>query len=273
MAPVFSLSPVAFVAGLWRHRDLVVQMTERDTRSRYRGSAGGIFWSIANPLLMLAVYVVFFSQVFPAKCSSAAARTPDFALILFVGLLVHGFFAEAIIRGPTLIVAHSNLVRRVVFPLELLPVMAIGSALFHLAIGWIIWLAFHFFIRGLPPLTALFFPLVVLPLVLLTLGVTWALASLGVYLRDITHIVPVVATVMLFASPVFYPLETLTSPFRELVMLSPLTLPIVMARDVLLWGHLPDAMDYATYWIVALVIAWLGFVSFQATRKGFADVL
>ena len=273
MAPVFPLSPRAFVASLWRHRDLVVQMTERDTRSRYRGSAGGIFWSVANPLLMLAVYVVFFSQVFSSKWSAGAGPTPDFALTLFVGLLIHGFFSEALLRGPGLIVTQPNLVQRVVFPLELLPVIAIGSALFHLLIGWGVWLAFHVLLRGLPPATALLFPLVVLPLALLTLGVTWALASLGVYLRDVGHIVPVIGSVLLFASPVFYPLDALAPPFREIVMLSPLTLPIVMAREVLLFGRLPDFADYAIYFAIAFSVAWLGFAWFQGTRKGFADVL
>lgn len=273
MAVTFSLSPRAFVSSLWRHRDLVAQMTERDTRSRYRGSAGGLVWSIANPLLMLTVYVFFFSAVFPAKWTAQSANTADFALILFVGLLIHGFFAESITRSPHLIVAQSNLVRKVVFPLELLPVIAIGSALFHLVIGWLIWLAFHLLIRGVPPATSLLFPLVVLPLLLLTLGVGWALAALGVYLRDIVNVMPVIAAVLLFVSPVFYPLETLAPPFRDFVMLSPLTLPIVMARDVLLWGRLPSAAEYASYFGVALVVAWLGFAWFQGTRKGFADVL
>jgi lipopolysaccharide transport system permease protein len=272
MTANFSLSPLAFMQSVWRHRDLVVQMTERDARSRYRGSAGGLIWSIANPLLMLTVYVFFFGQIFPAKWALGGG-TGDFALILYVGLLIHGLFAECIIRAPSLIVGQSNLVRKVVFPLELLPVVTIGTALFHLAISWIIWLAFHLLVRGIPPATALLFPVIVLPLLVLTLGLTWALAALGVYLRDIVHVVPVACAILLFASPVFYPLESLTSPFREIVQLSPLTQPIVMARDVLLWGRLPSIADFAMYGAIAAVIAWGGFAWFQATRKGFADVV
>jgi len=273
MTANFSLSPLAFMKSVWRHRDLVAQMTERDARSRYRGSAGGLVWSIANPLLMLTVYVFFFGQVFPAKWALGGGGTGDFALILYVGLLIHGFFAECIVRAPSLIVGQSNLVRKVVFPLELLPVVAVGTALFHLAISWIIWLAFHLLVRGMPPATSLLFPVVALPLVVLTLGLVWALASLGVYLRDIVHVVPVVCAILLFASPVFYPLESLASPFREIVQLSPLTQPIVMARDALLWGRLPNMVDFATYGVIAGALAWSGFAWFQATRKGFADVV
>ena len=271
--PPFPVSPAAFVRHLWAYRDLLMQMTERDTRSRYRGTAGGIVWSVFHPILMLAVYVFFFGQVFPAKWPVASERPADFALILFVGLLLHGFFTEAVMRAPAVVVGQPNLVRKVVFPLDLLPVVAVGSAIFHLLVGLAILLVFHFVVRGVPPVTALMLPIVIAPLVVCTLGIAWALASLGVYLRDVAHVVPVVCAVLLFLSPVFFPADVLASPYRELVSLSPLTVPITQARDVLLWGRWPDPVAYAIYAAISLAVAWMGLFWFQGTRKGFADVL
>ncbi len=269
------LGPVAFLRRLWRYRDLVWQMTERDARSRYRGSAGGLFWMAFHPVLMLAVYTLFFTEVFPARWSTLAGggSRADFALVLFVGLLLHGMLAETLQRAPTLVVGNPNLVRKVVFPLDLLPVMSLGSTLFHLAIGLAIWLAFHLVLRGLPPATALWLPLCVLPLALLALGLSWMLASLGVYLRDVAHVVPVLATVLLFASPIFYPLDALRPPLATLVVASPLTVPVEQARRVVFDALPPDWGVLAAYAAAALAVAMLGYAWFQGTRKGFADVV
>ncbi|MEO6928093.1 MAG: ABC transporter permease [Casimicrobiaceae bacterium] len=248
-------------------------MIERDTHSRYRGSAGGILWSAINPLLMLAVYTYFFSEVFHARWGNTLQVKADFALILFVGLLLHGFLAESIIRAPQLIVGQANLVRKVVFPLELLPIVGIGSALFHFLVGMLIWLAFYVLTHGLPPVTAFLLPLIVIPLLIMLLGFCWLLSSLGVYLRDVSHVVPFIAVVLMFASPVFYPLDALKEPFLTLVQMSPLTLPIQEARHVLIDGLMPDWLMLARYCLVALLVAYAGFAWFQGTRRGFADVL
>jgi lipopolysaccharide transport system permease protein len=270
VSPVFDLREPW--RTLWRARDLIAQLTERDTRSRYRGSAMGIFWSAIHPLLMLTVYTVFFSEIFPGKWTASGSRG-EFALVLFIGLLLHGFVAECLVRAPGLVVEQPNLVKKIVFPLDVLPVVAIGTALFHLLIGLAIWLVFHLAIAGLPPVTALWFPVVLAPLVLLTLGVSWFVAALGVYLRDVRHVMPVVAAVLLFASPVFYPVSAVKPPYDVVVAASPLTIPIEQAREVLLWGHAPRWELLALFTAAALVIAWLGAAWFRATRKGFADVL
>lgn len=258
--------------SLWRARDLIVQLTERDTRSRYRGSAMGIFWSAIHPLLMLTVYTVFFSEIFPGKWTATGTRG-EFALVLFIGLLLHGFVAECLVRAPGLIVEQPNLVKKIVFPLDVLPVVAIGTAIFHLLIGLAIWFAFHLAIAGLPPWTVVYFPLVMAPLVLMTLGVCWFVAAIGVYLRDVRHVTPVLAAVLLFASPVFYPVSAVKPPYDVIVKASPLTIPIEQARAVLLWGQAPQWDVLALFTLAALVIAWLGATWFRATRKGFADVL
>lgn len=257
--------------GLWHARDLIIQLTERDTRSRYRGSAMGLFWSAIHPLLMLTVYTFFFTEIFPGRW--AGADRLDFALVLFIGLLLHGFVAECLSRAPGLVVEQPNLVKKIVFPLDVLPVVAIGTAIFHLLIGLAIWFAFHLLIVGVPPWTVVFMPFVLVPLVLMTLGVCWFLAAIGVYLRDVGHITPVLSAVLLFASPVFYPLSALKPPFQTIVAASPLTIPIEQARAVLLMGQPPQWDVLAAYAAVAIVVAWLGAAWFRATRKGFADVL
>jgi lipopolysaccharide transport system permease protein len=268
-----AIHPLEPLRSLWRYRDLVWQMTERDTRSRYRGSAGGLFWVAFHPLLMLAIYTFFFTEVFPTRWSAAAESRGAFALVLFIGLLLHGLLAEAMSRAPTLIVGNPNLVKKVVFPLDLLPVVSLGSTLFHFAIGLAIWLVFHLFLQGLPPVTALWMPLIVLPLALFALGLGWWLASLGVYLRDVGHVVPVVATILLFASPIFYPIDALKGPLKALVLASPLTVPVEQARRVLIEGRAPDFAALGVYALVSLLVAYLGFAWFQGTRKGFADVV
>ena len=266
-------SPAAPFRSLWRQRDLLWQMTGRDTRSRYRGSAMGLFWSAINPLLMLTIYTFFFSEVFQAKWPGATQDRTEFALALYIGLLLHGFFTECVVRAPGLIVGNANLVKKVVFPLEILPAVGIGSAAFHLLIGLGIWFTFRVVFGGELHPGALLLPIVILPLALMALGFSWMLASLGVYLRDVAHLVPMVATVLLFASPVFYPAAALPEPYRTLIAASPLTVPIEQARAVLLHGVMPGWLSLAAYAALALLVAILGYAWFQATRKGFADVL
>lgn len=268
-----AINPLESLRSAWRHRDLVWQLTERDARSRYRGSAGGLFWMAFHPLLMLAVYTFFFTEMFPTRWSSGAGTRGEFALVLFVGLLLHGMLAEMMTRAPTLVTSNPNLVKKIVFPLDLLPIVTLGSTLFHLAVGILIWLAFHLVLKGLPPATALWLPVVVLPLALMCLGVAWILASLGVYLRDVGYLVPVLATILLFASPIFYPLAAIRGPLRNLVLASPLTIPVESARRVLIEGRAPDAAALGVYALVAIVVACVGFAWFQGTRKGFADVV
>jgi lipopolysaccharide transport system permease protein len=268
-----ALSPLEPLRSVWRHRDLVWQLTERDARSRYRGSAGGLFWVVFHPLLMLTVYTLFFTELFPTRWNSGGATRSGFALILFIGLLLHGLLAEVLSRAPALVVGNPNLVKKVVFPLDVLPVVSLGSTLFHFAIGIGIWLLFHALQRGAPPPTALWLPVIVLPLALLSLGLSWILASLGVYLRDVAHVVPVVSTVLLFASPIFYPIDSLSEPVRTFVGFSPLTIPVEQARAVLIDGRFPDLGALGAYACVALVVAYVGFAWFQGTRKGFADVV
>ena len=261
------------LASLWRNRELTRTLIKREVVGRYRGSFMGILWSFFNPLFMLVVYTFVFSVVFKARWGAGGDSKTEFALVLFAGLMIFNVFSECISRAPGLILANVNYVKKVVFPLEILPWVGLGASLFHGAISLVVWLAAYLVLFGVPHATVLSLPLVILPLVLFTMGVAWFLASLGVYLRDVSQFIGVIMTVLMFLSPVFYSAETLPEAYRGFLYMNPLTPAIEQTRAVLYWGQAPDLPLLATCLLVSLVVAWLGFTWFQKTRKGFADVL
>ena len=264
----------ALAKSLWRNRQLIVQMTRREVAGRYKGSVLGLAWSFFNPVFMLAVYTFVFSVVFKARWGGGGEESKtQFAVVLFVGMIVHGLFAEVLNRAPGLILSNVNYVKKVVFPLEILPVVRMGAALFHSFISLGVLLITFVLFNGYLHWTAVLAPLVLLPLAILTLGLAWMLASLGVFLRDVGHTIGVITTVMLFLAPVFYPITALPEEIRPWIMGNPLTFIIGQAREVLIWGRLPDWLGLGVYTLVATVVAGAGYAWFQKTRKGFADVL
>ncbi len=269
-----SSSPLEIYASFIRNRVLITQMAKREVLGRYRGSIVGLGWSFFNPLLMLGVYTFFFSFVFKSRWGNVQnAGHADFAIVLFVGLIIHGLFSECINRAPALINSNVSYVKKVVFPLEVFPWIAMGSALFHASISVLVLLVLQLIIAGNLQWTVIFFPLVILPLIIVTLGFAWFLAATGVYVRDIGQTTSLITSVMLFVSPVFYPISTLPIKMQLFVMLNPLALIIEESRKVLLFGEMPNWAALGVYSLVGLVIAWIGFWWFQKTRKGFADVL
>ncbi|MFW0758502.1 ABC transporter permease [Pseudomonas sp. H11T01] len=269
----FSASPIEMVASLWRNRALIIALTKREILGRYRGSSLGILWSFFNPLLMLAVYTFVFSVVFNARWSSGSESKTEFALALFAGLTVFGLFSECVGRAPGLILSNVNYVKKVVFPLEILPWVSMGAALFHAFISLVVWLIFYGIFFGVPHLSVLLLPFVILPLLFFSMGISWVFSSLGVYLRDISQIIGVAITMLMFLSGIFYSVSSLPVEYQELLKINPLVPIIEQARDVLIWGKKPDYLLLFSYLGGSLVSAWLGFVWFQKTRKGFADVL
>jgi lipopolysaccharide transport system permease protein len=268
-------SLAALGRSLWRNRQLIVQMTKREVAGRYKGSAMGLAWSFFNPVFMLVVYTFVFSEIFKARWGGIGGddSKTQFAVLLFVGLIVLGLFSEVLNRAPGLIVSNVNYVKKVVFPIEILPVVAMGAALFHGLISLVVLLSAFALFNGYLNWTAIFIPLVLLPLVILTTGLTWILTSLGVFLRDVGQTIGIITTVMMFLSPVFYPLTAVPERFRPIIMANPLTFIIEQAREVLVWGHLPNWLGLAVYTVAAIVVACAGYAWFQKTRKGFADVL
>ncbi|HBM43978.1 MAG TPA: sugar ABC transporter permease [Halomonas sp.] len=267
-------SLVSLLKSLWQHRSLILTMTKRDVAGRYRGSMLGLFWSFLNPVFMLLVYTFVFSVVFNARWEIGADETStQFAVVLFSGLIVHSFFAEVLSKAPGLILGSSNYVKKVVFPLEILPAIALGSAIFHTAISLLVLQFAYLVFTGMPPWTIVLAPFVFFPLAVLSLGAAWILAALGVFLRDIGQFIGVIITVLLFLSPIFFPIERLPADYQVLILLNPLTFIVEQAREVLIWGHLPDWKGLTMYTAFSTGFAWLGYAWFQKARKGFADVL
>jgi lipopolysaccharide transport system permease protein len=268
-------SLAALARSLWRNRQLIAQMTKREVVGRYQGSVMGLAWSFFNPVFMLVVYTFVFSEIFKARWSGVGGddSKTQFALLLFVGMIVLSLFSDVLNRAPSLILGNVNYVKKVVFPIEVLPVISMGAALFHCLISIGVLLAAFALFNGYLHWTAVFTPLVLLPLVILAMGLAWILASLGVFLRDVGQTIGIITTVLMFLSPVFYPVNAVPEQFRVFIMANPLTFIIEQAREVLIWGHLPNWLGLGAYTLAATVIAWAGYAWFQKTRKGFADVL
>ena len=268
-------SPLALCKSLWCNRQLIVQMTKREVVGRYKGSAMGLAWSFFNPVFMLVVYTFVFSEIFKSRWGGVGGddSKTQFAVLLFVGMIVLGLFSEVVNRAPTLILSNVNYVKKVVFPLEILPIIAMGAALFHSLISLCVLLAAFALFNGYVQWTAVFTPLVLLPLVIITMGLAWILSAIGVFLRDVGQTIGIITTVLMFLSPVFYPVTAVPERFRPFMMANPLTFIIEQSREVLVWGHTPDWQGLGIYTLGATLIAWAGFALFQKTRKGFADVL
>ena len=264
----------SLVANLWHNRQLILQMTKREVIGRYKGSVMGVMWSFFNPLFLLLIYTFVFSVVFKARWGGDLPDSKaQFAILLFVGMIIHTLFAETLNRAPILIISNVSYVKKIVFPLQILPVIALGAALFHALVSLLVLMVALLIINAYLQWTLVFLPLIIIPFLMLTLGIAWMLASLGVFLRDVAQTISLFTTMLLFASPVFYPVTALPEYIRPWLMLNPLTFIIEQARAVLIFGQMPDLIGLLIYNFVALVVMWVGYAWFQKTRKGFANVL
>ena len=268
-----SPSPLFAIRSIMKHRRLIMEMIRREVVGRYRGSVMGLLWSFLTPVLMLVVYTFVFSVVFNARWAGGTDSKTEFAIVLFIGLMVFNLFSECVIRAPTLVLSNPSYVKKVIFPLEILPIVSVGTAIFHFLVSMLVWMLFYLLVFGIPPLSALWMPITILPLVILCIGISWILASLGVYLRDVGHVVGVITTMLMFMSPIFYPVTAMPEEFRGLMRFSPLTYFVEQARDLLAWGNGMHWLPWLKELFLALVVSILGFAWFQKTRKGFADVI
>lgn len=255
-----------------QHRSLVWELAKRDVFGRYRGASLGVIWSILNPFLMLAVYTVAFGEILKARWPGVENST-DFALVMFVGLIIHGFFAECIARAPGLVVGNANYVKRIVFPLEILPWPVVLSALFHLAMNFLVLAVALLIIKGKLFPAMFFLPIVLLPMIFIVLGALWLLSALGVYLRDISQLTAPLTTAMLFLSSAIVPVSSLSERYQKIFRLNPLTPVIDQARIVALHGGAPDWGLLAYCAVPAFVFAMISYGIYGYLRGGFADVL
>lgn len=269
------LSFVGSIRSFFQHRDLALRLAWREIQAKYRGSFAGMLWAFMNPVLMLLVFTFVFGVVFKARWPDAPpdAGTREFALIIFFGLIVYGLMSECLSRAPTLITSNASYVKKVVFPLEILPVVALLSALFQAMVSLGMLLLVYPFVFGAPPATALWTPIILAPLCIGVLGASWLFASLGVFIRDIGQVVPVLLTAILFLSPIFYSSEGLPAEYREALSYGPLVLILDSARGAFFFGRDPDWIALGKYTLASSALAVLGFWWFSRTRKAFADVI
>lgn len=268
------LNPLALARALWRRRDLIRQFTRREIVGRYKGSFLGLFWSFANPLVLLLTYTLVFGLIFRPRWPDAGdGSLGSFALVIFCGLIAFNIFSESVTRAASLITSVPNYVKKVVFPLEILPVSLLGSALFHALASLLILLIANLLLTGTLHWTLVALPLVALPLIFLSLGLAWFLASLGVFIRDTNYAVAPLVQVLFFATPIFYPLEAIPPRLRPIIALNPLTVIAENFRRVILWGTLPDWPALAIWLLVTGVLMLAGYAWFMRTRPAFADVI
>lgn len=266
-------NPFSPLICAWQHRTLIARLAKREIDARYRGSLLGVIWAFVVPMLMLGVYTFVFSVVFRIRWEVPMEENGAFALLLFSGLIIFNLFSECVTRAPGLMLENVSYIKKVVFPLEIMPWVSMLVALFNASVSLLILLIFYLIVHGLPPLTVFLLPVVLFPFVLLIVGLGWFLASMGVFLRDVQPMVGVMTTMMMFLSPIFYPLSAIPETYRVLIQLNPLTPVLNASKSVIFWGQMPEWVDWLLYTVVFWMVGWLGFAWFQKTRKGFADVV
>lgn len=260
---------------VWQHRDMTRRMIRREIAARYLGSMLGAAWSVLQPLMLLCVFTFAFNIVFRSRwtSSSMVGEETSFAVAMFLGYIIFSIFSEPVNRASSLVVSHANYVKRTIFPLEILPVVAVGSALFSAASAFGVWFVLLVLVQQAVPWTILLLPIVVLPLVLMVIGLALFLASLGVFIRDLAQVTGPATMALLFMSPVFYPVSAVPPSIQAWMYVNPLTGIIEETRRVAIFGEMPDWGPLAAKVVLGLGVAHLGYLWFMRTRRGFADVL
>lgn len=258
--------------SLWRHRSLVLELTKREFGGRYRGSFGGIVWSFAQPLFLLTVYTIAFGVILKARWGFSGS-TADYALMLFAGLIVFNMFSECLSRSATLVTDNPNFVKKVVFPLELLPVITVTTALVHALIGMVVWFLGYALFFGTPKATAILFPVILVCFVPVLLGLGWLLSALGVIVRDISQLTGLLNHALLFLTPIFYSIEAAPPLLQKLLLLNPLTFVVEQFRLVLFYGQMPALKGLAVYLVLASLFAQVSLALFKRLRPTFADMV
>lgn len=267
------LLPWKIGARLRPHLSLLKQFTKREIEKRYKGTFLGLLWSFFTPLFMLAVYAVVFGFIFKGSYGHPGETKMQFVLGLFCAMLLWEFVAAALASSSTLIVQNSNLVTKMIFPLEILPIAMIGAILVHVAIGFVPLVLLMIVSQGMIPLSALSLVLIFVPVVFYSLGLTWIISALGVFLRDIGAAMPAIITILMFMSAIFFPISAIPEAWRWLVMLNPVAILISMARDALVFGQWMNGELFGIHLGISILIATIGYVFFMKVKSAFADVL
>ncbi|UCD29555.1 MAG: ABC transporter permease [Planctomycetota bacterium] len=279
------LNPMSMIGNLLARRELTWKFAKRDLAVKYRASYFGMLWTVFSPILLLIVYTLILSVILGLKWQAdRPGNHGDFAIKMFIGMLIFNVFSEVLNRSSTLVISHPSYVKKVVFPLEVLVPSVLISSLISMLVGLLVWLVASFFMIGWPTWMALLFPIVILPICLLTLGLGWFIASLGVFIRDVSQIVMVLTQILFLCTPIFYPIELVEQKVMEhkvpafiltMIELNPLTPAIENARAVMIcgWDRLPDWMGWGVSLIVSTIVALLGYAFFLKSRRAFGDVI
>ncbi len=256
-----------------KHYELFWNLVRRELKGRYRGSIFGVLWAFIIPIIMLTMYTLVFGTIFNVRWNSTGISKLELAAILYCGLLLFQFFAESITQAPSLIHNNANYVKKVVFPLYILPAVSISVALIHTLIGFLVLVALIIITKNTLPVTAPLFLLVLVPLVLLTLGICWLLAAIGVYVKDLSYLIGILTSMLLFLSPIFYPVTAIPENFRQVIYLNPFSFFIEQTRNLMLWGHTLNWSSLLLYTLVCGAIACIGKIFFEKVKSGFIDVI
>src|SRR5215831_7860321 len=260
---------------LWqlpRRIDLIISLTRRELAARYRGSLLGLLWTLVTPIVMIAIFTIIFAGLFKAKFGASSSRW-DYALYLFCGLLPWNAFQESVQLSTTTIVAHANLVKRVVFPLETLPVSLSLAAVFNQLFGTVVLVGATGLLRHEIHVTLIYLPVILIPQIIATLGAAWLVASLGVFVRDIVQGIGLVLMAWMYLTPIIYPESIVPENYRRIINFNPFTPLIRNYRRLILDGLAPDWWGLGYFLGFAVLLFLFGYWWFARTRKNFADVI
>lgn len=263
-----------FLHDLWRHRELLWQFTLRNVELRHKGSHLGLIWSFLNPLLMLGLYVMVFGHIFGGSFGVVPGETRlDYGLGIFIGLTIYHFASEVLVTSPGIVISNPNFVKKVVFPLEILPAANVGAAVFHFVIGLgLALLAVSLIGNGLTA-GALLLPIILLPLLLILLGLNWFFSALGVFMRDIAQIMQFLSLALMFSSAVFYSAHKIPAVAWSVLRFNPVLLTIEQARDAVLWHRALNPGDLVYLYACGVIVCYVGHASFRRMKSAFPDVL
>lgn len=258
------------IGDIWRHRYLLGQLVKRDVLMRYRGAMIGVLWILLSPLLMLAIYAFIFGQVFQSRWPQQDGGLP-FWLLLYSGLITFNIFAETVSRAPSSVRSYPSFVKKIIFPVQILPMVPLGAALVHGVFNFLILISVLAWIGSLH-VQILLFPLLLAPVLLLALGMSWFVAAWGVFIKDMTQIIPMLVQMLMFLSPVFYPSSAVPRMLRPVYQFNPLGTVIETSR-AMLTGQSIEWWAWGMAFGFCLAVSILGYVFFQNSRDEFADVL
>lgn len=256
-----------------RYSSLFLMMVKRDVAARYKGSWLGLFWSVINPLLLMIVYGFVFGVIFKARWPAQGDTEVSFIVLLFCGLIVHMMFADVLGRSASVIRDNANYVKKVVFPLTIFSGVVSVSGLFHFLVSFVVLVFVSSFMGGYLTWHVIFLPVLLLQYLLFCTGVAWLVSVLGVFFKDLTHIIGFISTVFLFTCPIFFPENYVPEKFQIVLAINPLTYYVEAVRGVVAFHSLPSLGGFLTSLMVALITFVVGLWFFRKTKGSFADVV